>query len=42
MCKNPLPPITFVSKVKKMDKVNGPDVDKKELISLEFLMDPNK
>jgi hypothetical protein len=32
--KNPLP-IPFVSKVKKIDKVNGPDADK-----LEFLMDP--
>jgi hypothetical protein len=33
-------PIPFVSKVKKMDKVDGPDVDKSEWIKLEFLMDP--
>jgi hypothetical protein len=36
--KNPLP-ITFVSKVKKMDKVDAPDADKSEWIKLEFLMD---
>jgi hypothetical protein len=34
-------PIPFFSKVKKMDKVDGPDADKSELIKLEFLMDPN-
>jgi hypothetical protein len=28
-------------KVKKVDKVDGPDADKSELINLEFLMDPN-
>jgi hypothetical protein len=33
------PPITFVSKVKKMDKVDGSDGDKSEWIKLEFLMD---
>jgi hypothetical protein len=39
---NPLPPpIPFVSKVKKMDKVDGPDMDKPEWIKLEFLMDPD-
>jgi hypothetical protein len=38
--KNPTP-IPFVSKVKKMDKVDGPDVDKFEWIKLEFLMDPD-
>jgi hypothetical protein len=36
-----LSPIPFVSKVKKMDKVDGPDVDKSEWIKLEFLMDPD-
>jgi hypothetical protein len=34
-------PITFVSKVKKMDKIDGPDADKPEWIKLEFLMDPD-
>jgi hypothetical protein len=33
------PPICFVSKVKKADKVNGPDADKSEWTKLEFLMD---
>jgi hypothetical protein len=28
--------------VKKMHKVDGPDVDKCEWIKLEFLMDPDK
>jgi hypothetical protein len=37
--RNPHPPTTFVSKVKKMDKVHGPDADKPEWIKLEFLMD---
>jgi hypothetical protein len=37
VCKNS--PIPFVSKVKKMDKVDRPDTDKSELIKLEFLMD---
>jgi hypothetical protein len=32
-------PIPFVSKVKKADKVDGPDVDKSECIKLEFLID---
>jgi hypothetical protein len=38
--KNP-PPILFISKVKKMDKVDGPKTDKNETIKLEFLMDPD-
>jgi hypothetical protein len=38
--KNP-PPIPFVSKVKKMDKLDGTDADKSEWIKLEFLMDPD-
>jgi hypothetical protein len=33
------PPIPFVSKVKKMDKVDGTDADKSEWIKLEFLID---
>jgi hypothetical protein len=33
------PTIPFVSKVKKMDKVDGLDADKSEWIKLEFLMD---
>jgi hypothetical protein len=33
--------IPFVSKVKKMDKVDGPDADKSEWIKLEILMDPD-
>jgi hypothetical protein len=37
----PSPPIPFVFKVKKMDKVDGPDADKSEWIKLEFLMDPD-
>jgi hypothetical protein len=36
---NALPP--FVSKVKKMDKVDGTDAEKSEWIKLEFLMDPD-
>jgi hypothetical protein len=36
------PPIPLVSKVKQMDKVDGPDIDKSEWIKLEFLMDPDK
>jgi hypothetical protein len=35
------PPIPFVSKVKKMDKVDGPDAEKSEWIKSEFLMDPD-
>jgi hypothetical protein len=35
------PSIPFVSKVNKMDKVDGPDADKSEWIKLEFLMDPD-
>jgi hypothetical protein len=33
------PPIPFVTKVKKMEKVDGHDTDKSEWINLEFLMD---
>jgi hypothetical protein len=36
-----LPPHSFVSTVKKMDKVDGTDTDKSEWIKLEFLMDPD-
>jgi hypothetical protein len=35
------PPILFVSKVKKVDKVDGTDTDKSEWIKLEFFMDPD-
>jgi hypothetical protein len=35
------PPIPFVFKVKKVDKVDGPDADKSEWINLVFLMDPD-
>jgi hypothetical protein len=35
------PPIPFVSKVEKMEKVDGPDGDMSEWIKLEFLMDPD-
>jgi hypothetical protein len=35
------PPIPSVSKVKKMDKVDGTDADKSEWIKLEFLIDPD-
>jgi hypothetical protein len=42
MLEKPRPPqLPFVSKVKNMDKVDGPDVDKSEWITLEFLMDPD-
>jgi hypothetical protein len=34
-------PIPFVSKVKKMHKVDGADADKSEWIKLVFLMDPD-
>jgi hypothetical protein len=34
-------PFPFVSKVKNMDKIDGPDADKSEWIKLEFLMDPD-
>jgi hypothetical protein len=40
VCENP-PSIPFVSKVKKMDKVDGPDAGKSEWIKLELLMDPD-
>jgi hypothetical protein len=37
------PPLSIpvVSRVKKMDKVDGPDADKSEWIKLKFLMDPD-
>jgi hypothetical protein len=41
VCKNSHPLIPFVSKVKKMNKVDGTDADKSEWIKLEFLMDPD-
>jgi hypothetical protein len=34
-------PIPFASKVKKMDKVDGPDAEKSEWIKLKFLMGPD-
>jgi hypothetical protein len=34
-------PIPFISKVKNMDKVDGPDADKSEWFKLEFLMHPD-
>jgi hypothetical protein len=37
----PPPSIPFISKVKKMDKVDGTDADKSEWIKLKFLMDPD-
>jgi hypothetical protein len=37
VCKTP--PIPFVFKVKKVDKVDGTDAEKFEWIKLEFLMD---
>jgi hypothetical protein len=42
VCKTPpLTPIPSVSKVKKMDKVDGSESNKSEWINLEFLMDPD-
>jgi hypothetical protein len=35
------PPFSFVSKMKKMEKVDGTDLDKSEWIKLEFLMIPD-
>jgi hypothetical protein len=35
------PPISFVSKVKKMDKVDGTDAEMSERIKLEFLINPD-
>jgi hypothetical protein len=40
VCENS-PPIPFVSKVKKMDKVDETDADKSDWINLEVLMDPD-
>jgi hypothetical protein len=34
-------PIPLSSKVKKMDKVGGPDVEKSEWIKFDFFMDPD-
>jgi hypothetical protein len=34
------PPIPFVSKVMKVDKVDWTETDKSEWIKLEFIMDP--
>jgi hypothetical protein len=39
VCNNP--PNHFVSKMKKMNKVDGPGADKSEWIKLEFLIDPD-
>jgi hypothetical protein len=36
-----IPLLPFISKVKKIDKVDGTDMDKSEWIKLEFLMDPD-
>jgi hypothetical protein len=38
VCKDPP---RFVSKVKNMDKVDRPEMEKSEWIKLEFLMDPD-
>jgi hypothetical protein len=38
MRKNSIP---FVSKVKNMGKVDGPDAEKSEWIKLDFLIDPD-
>jgi hypothetical protein len=40
-CLREPPPIPFVSKLKKMDKVDWNDADKSEWIKSEFLMDPD-
>jgi hypothetical protein len=40
LCARYLPSISFVSKVKKVDKVNWPDAYKTEFIMLEFFRDP--
>jgi hypothetical protein len=37
-CAQEPPPIPFVYKVKKMEKVDGAEADKAEWIKLEFLM----
>jgi hypothetical protein len=39
--KNPSFPIPFAYKVKKMDKIDGPDRGKSECIKLNFLMNPD-
>jgi hypothetical protein len=41
VCAQEPPPIPFVTKVKKVDKVDGTGADKSEWIKLEFLMDPD-
>jgi hypothetical protein len=37
----PSPFIPFVSKLKKMENIDGPDLDKSEWNKLEFLLDPD-
>jgi hypothetical protein len=37
----PIPSFLLFSKVKKMDKVDGPDADKSDWIKLEFLINPD-
>jgi hypothetical protein len=39
ICKNT--PIPFVSRVKKVEKIDGTDMDKTEYIKLKFLMGPD-
>jgi hypothetical protein len=39
--KNLHPPIPFVSKVKKVNRIDEPEMDKSEWIKLECLMDPD-
>jgi hypothetical protein len=34
------PPIPFVSKYKKIEKVNGDNTDKTEIIKIEFFINP--
>jgi hypothetical protein len=38
---NASPPNHFISKVKKMDNIDGSNADKSDWIKLEFLMDPD-
>jgi hypothetical protein len=39
LCARTLPNIPFISKVRKMYKIDGHDVEKAEWIKLQFLMD---
>jgi hypothetical protein len=41
LCTRTPNPIPFVSKLKKIHKVDETDMDKSEWIKLEFLMDPD-